>query len=217
MYLLANRSQETYKISSVCWVWFFFFFFNLAKTAVSVSWVQMYSQLGRKDWLMVVNIKLFKAPASQHIKPVTSAHVSLFMSFLWKRHKKNLISTAQSLTKLPIPPASSACNYLHIHHEKRTPLDSRAARGQDANWVRICSNGVKHSSCPLRQWVLTSNCIGLLMASRGQSSHKNQPGLFGFKAYWHGHPSYGTKHTEVLVKRKTRGCGSDEDRNWIKV
>lgn len=163
----------------------------------------MHSQLGRKDWLMVVNIKLFKAPASQHIKPVTSAHVSLFMSFLWKRHtKKNLISVAQSPTKLPVHPTSSARNYLHIYHEKRTPLDSRAARGQDANWVRICSNGVKLYSYTWRQWVLTSNCIGLLMASRGQSSHKNHQGLCGFEPYWHGHTSPGCRHTQKCWLRE---------------
>lgn len=113
--------------------------------------------------------------------------------FFEKRLKKNLISTAQSPTKLPVQPASSACNYLHIYHEKRTPLDSRAARGQDANWVRICSNGVKHSSYTLRHWVLTSNCIGLVMAFRGQSSHKNHQGLFGLKPYWHGHTSHGCR------------------------
>lgn len=116
--------------------------------------------------------------------------------FFEKDSNKNLISTAQSPTKLPVQPASPACNYLHIYHEKRTLSDNRAARGQDANWVRICSNGGKHSSYTLRQWVLTSNCIGLLMASRGPSSHKNHQGLLGFKLYWHGHTSYGCRHTQ---------------------
>lgn len=121
-------------------------------------------------------------------------------------HKKNLISTAQSLTKLPIQPACPACNYLHIYHEKRTPLDNGAARGQDANRVRICSNGGKHSSYTLRQWVLTSNCFGLLVASRGQSSHKNHQGLFGFKPYWHGHTSYGCRCTEKCrIRRRQVG------------
>lgn len=63
-----------------------------------------------------------------------------------KKTPKNPVSIAQSSSKLPVQPASSACNYLHIYHEKKMFLDNMAIRGQNANWVWICSNSVKHGS-----------------------------------------------------------------------
>ena len=69
-----------------------------------------------------------------------------FLCLFYEKDTKNVISIAQSSTELPIQPASSACNYLHIYHKEKTFLDNTAVRGQNENWVWICSNGVKHGS-----------------------------------------------------------------------